>query len=259
MLVHWNAAEAAARAARLARTGHEVEIYSQHGGEGLRDYREDPPGAFVIDLERLPSHGRAVATFLRQQKATRGVPIVFVGGESGKLAKARELLPDAVYTDWGKIRGSLRDALRKPPSKPIVPGTMQGYSGTPLLEKLAIRAGDMLALLGGPVGFTKTLGPLPEGVRVRAQARQGANVILLFARSRGDLAGRFPGAAKALAERGRLWIVWPKKASGVQSDLGEAAVRAFGLDAGFVDYKICAVDETWSGLLFARRSPKRSP
>ena len=86
-----------------------------------------------------------------------------------------------------------------------------------------------------------------------AAGRGRPQLILLFTKSRADLARRFPAAARALAEGGGLWIVWPKKASGVVSDLGENAVREFGLAVGFVDYKVCAVDQTWSGLLFARR------
>ncbi|MCP4662787.1 MAG: DUF3052 domain-containing protein [bacterium] len=130
---------------------------------------------------------------------------------------------------------------------------MDGYSGTPLPKKLGIRAGSVVALLGAPAGFERKLGELPEGVRLKKQARGHADVILLFARSRANLEARFPAAARALAEGGGLWIVWPKKASGVASDLTLPAVRAFGLGSGFVDYKICAVDETFSGLLFARR------
>ena len=80
VLVHWNKDEAADRAARLRKAGYRVGVYSQQGGEGLREFRNRPPDAFVIDLSRLPSHGRAVATFLRQQKGRRHVPIVFVDG-----------------------------------------------------------------------------------------------------------------------------------------------------------------------------------
>jgi hypothetical protein len=90
-------------------------------------------------------------------------------------------------------------------------------------------------------------------VRIGRAARGRPGRILLFTTSRADLERRFPAASRALAEGGGLWIVWPKKASGVATDLGETEVRAFGLAAGFVDYKVCALDTTWSGLLFARR------
>jgi hypothetical protein len=156
------------------------------------------------------------------------------------------------------VRGALRDALARPPERPVVPGTMAGYAGTPLPKKLGIGDGAVVALLGAPAGFEKTLGTLPADVRLRrdGRARAAAGVVLLFTKSRADLARRFPIAARALADRGKLWIVWPKKASGVASDLGEADIRAFGLGSGFVDYKICAVDATWSGLCFARRAAR---
>ncbi len=254
LLVHWNAAECAERAARLRRAGHVVTSHSdQVGGVAFRAVRENPPDAVVIDLARIPSHGRAVAVWLRQQKATRRVPIVFVEGDAEKSRLVQGAFPDAVFTAWGGIRGAVRLAIREAPTEPIVPGTMDGYSGTPLPKKLGIRGGTAVALVGAPDGFERTLGALPAGARVRRDARARADVLLLFARSRADLARRFPGASRALADGGRLWIVWPKKASGVASDLGEKDVRAFGLAARFVDYKIAAIDATWSGLCFARR------
>jgi CheY-like chemotaxis protein len=253
ILIHWNAAEAAERLAVLRKTGHDAAVFTPGSGEGLRGFRANPPDAFVIDLGRLPSQGGAVAIFLRQQKATRQVPIVFAGGDPEKVARVQKTLPDALYTEWRQMPACLRRALRQPAANPLVPGTMDGYSGTPLPKKLGIRADSMVALLGAPEGFAQTLGALPDNVRLQKQARAGAHRILLFVKSRADLAKRFPAAAGAMAEGGGLWIVWPKRASGVVTDLGEAHVRSFGLAAGFVDYKICAVDQTWSGLLFARR------
>src|SRR5262245_17171977 len=130
VLVHWNAAEAAERVARLARSGYDARVLSGQGGAGLRRLRANPPDAIVIDLARLPSQGLAVATFLRQQKATRGVPLVFVGGAPEKVARARALLPDATYADWGRVRGALRKAIARRTERPVVPGTMDAYSGT---------------------------------------------------------------------------------------------------------------------------------
>jgi len=257
VLIHWNAEEAEERAARLRRAGHAAGFFADASATGYRSLRADPPDAFVIDLSRVPSHGGALGTWLRQQKATRGVPIVFVDGAPEKVARVRKLLPDAHFTAWSRIRGTLRRALAGPPAKPVVPGTMDGYAAAPLLKKLGIRKGARVALLGAPKGFERTLGALPEGVRVQRAARGRADRILLFARSPADLRRRFPAAARALAEGGGLWILWPKKASGLATDLTQAGVRAFGLAARFVDYKICAVDATWSGLLFARRRPAR--
>jgi hypothetical protein len=136
-------------------------------------------------------------------------------------------------------------------------GTTAGYSGTPLPKKLGIKPGTRVLLLGAPEGFaTGTLGPLPEGAVVRGAARSAFDVGLLFARSQADLSRRFPAAAKAMGVPGALWIAWPKKASGVPTDLDENAVRAFGLARGLVDYKVAAIDATWSGLCFARRKTR---
>jgi hypothetical protein len=142
-------------------------------------------------------------------------------------------------------------------TKPIVRGAMDGYSGTPLPRKLGIKAGYRVALWGAPQGFETTLGGLPDGVRL--VPRGPAKVILLFVGSQADLARRFGPAGSALDEGGALWVVWPKKTSPLAGDLGQKEVRAFGLAAGFVDYKICAVDATWSGLCFARRRSTTGP
>ena len=136
----------------------------------------------------------------------------------------------------------------------MAPPTPAGYSGTPLRKKLGIKPGSAVALLGAPEGFAKkTLGPLPEGAVVRTDARSAFDLGVLFARSKADLVRRFPATAKAMGQPGALWIAWPKKASGVATDLDGNAVREFGLAASLVDYKIAAIDAVWSGLCFARR------
>lgn len=258
ILVHWNAAEARERLQRLRRAGHDVRHLAPQGGPGLRALCRELPDAFVIDLSRLPSNGCAVAVLLRQQKATRRIPIVFAGGEPEKVARVRRLLPDAVYTAWSGMGRALHRAIKNPPASPVVPATMDAYSGTPLPKKLGIRADSVVALLGAPPGFERTLGKLPEGVRVCWQARSRTHLIVLFVKSRGELERRLPAALRALAEGGRLWIAWPKKASAVAASLSQTDVRRVGLGAGWVDYKICAIDDTWSGLCFARRRSKKA-
>ncbi len=250
-LVHWNAAEAGGRAERLRAFCGEVELIVDPRDPGaLRALRERPPSACVIDLTRLPSHGRAVAVALRQWKATRAVPLLFVEGAPEKVAATRALLPDAVYTDWTGVAGALREALAGGARDGVVPGTMAGYSGTPLPKKLGIKPGAAVALLCAPDGFEANL---PEDVRAVRALRGPCDLILLFVRSRAELHRRLPAAQRALAEKGGLWIVWPKKTSALAGDLTQQAVRETGLASGLVDYKICAVDETWSGLLFAWR------
>ena len=135
--------------------------------------------------------------------------------------------------------------------------TPAGYSGTPLPRKLGIKEGSTLALLGAPDGLAALLEPLPAGVLLRRSTRGTADVILLFTTSRDDLARRLPAAQRALHPDGGLWVAWPKKASGVATDLTENVVRELGLAAGLVDNKVCAIDETWSGLRLVFRRENR--
>jgi len=219
----------------------------------LRAIRDNPPDAFVIDLTRQPSHGRELGVWFRQQKATRHVPIVFVGGEPEKVARVRQVLPDAVYTEWSRIRSALRLAISHPPKTPFVPGTFDSYSGAPLPKKLGVKLGITLALLSAPPEFEKTLGRLPEGVRLAKRAGGRAELVVLFVKSHAELRRRLPDAKRTMAMKGSVWIAWPKKTSGTDSDLTQQVVRDFGLKNGLVDYKICSINDTWSGLRFAAR------
>jgi hypothetical protein len=255
ILIHWNASEGTECARRLLSAGYDAELIVPRDSETLRLLRDAQPAAFAIDLSRLPSQGRAVATFLRQQRDTRRIPLVFIGGIPEKVARIRETLPDAVFSDWEGIREDLRRAISTPPADPAVPGTMDAYSGSPLHKKLGIGAGSTVLLAGAPPSFERKLRPMPEGVRFCRRASL-ARMALLFVKSQKQLEKRFFSTVRHLEECGRIWIVWPKKTSGIATDLTQAAVRSFGLASGFVDYKICAIDETWSGLLFTRR-PRR--
>ena len=129
-----------------------------------------------------------------------------------------------------------------------------GYSVTPLPRKLGIRDNFSVLVLNPPDQFERTLGPLPAYTKIVGDPKH-ANVTILFAMSQAELVRDFRPLAKALPEKTALWIAWPKKASGVKTDLDENIVREFGLAAGWVDYKVCAIDQTWSGLCFARRKP----
>jgi CheY-like chemotaxis protein len=258
VLIHWNEAEGAMRAGILKAAGFDCAALAPRGGAAdLRALRENPPDAFVIDLSRLPSQGSAVAVDLRRGKTTRAVPIVFAGGAPEKLERIRKLLPDAAYADWDDVAAAVRVALAAPLAAPVVPSTMDLYAGAPLAKKLGIRKRTAVALVEAPDGFEKKLEPLPPEAEVRRGARGRAGLVLLFSTSIRDLRKRFASAARLLEQGGSMWIAWPKKASGMATDLGETAVRAFGLAAGWVDYKICAIDETWSGLLFTRRGGTR--
>lgn len=129
-----------------------------------------------------------------------------------------------------------------------------GYSGTPLVRKLGIKPEARLGLIGAPEGFDDTLGELPPGVRVRRRlGGEPFDVIVAFHARRADLERRLPALAAALDPAGGLWLAWPKRASGVATDVTEDVVRSSGLATGLVDNKVCAIDQTWSGLRLVYR------
>ena len=129
-----------------------------------------------------------------------------------------------------------------------------GYSGTPLTKKLGIREGTRLTLLKAPRDFEETLGELPSGVVVRHKAAGESDVIVLFETEFSHFKTSFGKAAALMPESGgMLWVAWPKRASKVETDLDENLIRDFGLAAGLVDTKVCAIDAVWSGLRFSKR------
>lgn len=135
---------------------------------------------------------------------------------------------------------------------------MAGYSGTPLVKKLGFKEGFRVGLVNPPRGFERELGTLPTDVKITVGLlTKPFDLILLFADSQRTLQREFLRLAQKLAENGMLWIAWPKKASGVATDLSDNSVRLIGLDAGLVDVKVCAINDIWSGLKFVYRLKDR--
>src|SRR6478672_5866069 len=134
---------------------------------------------------------------------------------------------------------------------------MAGYSGTPLTKKLGIKEGSHVALLSAPEGFDRTLGELPDGVETRTSARGSLDVVVFFTTARAALGRRFDALARAIFPDGGLWVAWPKRASGLETDLTEDVVRDLALERGLVDNKVCAIDDTWSGLRLVYRVADR--
>mgnify|MGYP007085773414 CR=1 FL=1 len=254
LLIHWNAAEAEPRVATLEMAGHQAQAFLPKSGSSLKTLSSDPPDAILIDLARLPSQGTAVAIELRRRKALRAVPLVFLEGAPEKAARARDLLPDATFTTWPRVAGALKQVLSSPPPAQLaVPDTMAGYSGTPLWKKLGIKAGVRVLLIDAPDAFEESLGPLPEGVEIVRTPRRTYSRVILFTFTREDFVRGFDSAAARVEPKGHLWIAWPKKTSRLAADLTQNFVRAYGLERLWVDFKICAIDASWSGLCFARR------
>jgi hypothetical protein len=134
---------------------------------------------------------------------------------------------------------------------------VSGYSGTPLPGKLGIKSGHTVAFLSAPEDFADALGQLPAEVEVRGRAAGRVDVIVFFTKRRAELARRFDALKRALDPAGGLWVAWPKRSSGVATDVTEDVVREIALERGLIDNKVCAIDETWSGLRLVYRRRDR--
>jgi hypothetical protein len=136
-----------------------------------------------------------------------------------------------------------------------------GYSGTPLPQKLGIKDGHKLAFANAPANFDKTLGPLPavtiEKLATKAKQPPLLDVIVVFVKQRADMVVHIATCRPRMQPNAGLWIAWPKKASGVATDITEQTIRDVALPTGLVDNKVCAIDDTWSGLRLVIRKEHR--
>ncbi|HEX5927205.1 MAG TPA: DUF3052 domain-containing protein [Baekduia sp.] len=132
-----------------------------------------------------------------------------------------------------------------------------GYSETALVQKLGLKDGMKAAILGAPDGFDDTLGALPAGVAVARRLGGSKHMVILFVTERAVLVKRLDAVRAAIAPDGMLWVAWPKKAAKMDTDLTEDVVREVVLPTGLVDVKVCAIDETWSGLKIVIRKELR--
>jgi enoyl-CoA hydratase/carnithine racemase len=132
-----------------------------------------------------------------------------------------------------------------------------GYSGTPLAKKLGITPGARVVLLGAPRGYPKLLEPVPEGVTFGARLAKTAGLVQVFTTSKEELARTLAACRRTLAPDAAVWVSWPKKAAKVPTDVTEDVIRALALPLGFVDVKVCAVDDVWSGLKLVVRKELR--
>ena len=176
---------------------------------------------------------------------------MFVDGEPEKVKKTKQLLPDATYTTWGRIKTALPKAIARPVANPVIPD--HNVWGKPTVGKARRQAriqGRAARLAKGFRGHTEAAAR--QG-RVHCAPRTARSTCFsAFARSARELHAHLL-AIQRVTDRQTLWLVWPKKASGVKSDLDGNVVRTTGLAAGWVDFKVCSVDDTWSGLAFKRR------
>jgi hypothetical protein len=245
LVIHREAAEAAMLAGRLRDRGLDAEPYLSLGSKGFREIRANPPDAILIDLNRLPSYGKAMGALLRENKALCAIPLVFLAGDPQKTAAVKRILPDAVYAPWPDVPAAIQRALARPAKAPKPPRS----TGRSVAQKLGIEANSTLALVNSPDDFALDL---PEGVSTRKKPAE-ADVVMLWARNEAALDRELPGIVKAMGKGRRVWLLWPKRTSGVATNLTMPRVREVAIGYGLIDYKVCAVDATWSGMAVGLR------
>jgi len=252
-VIHRKPEVARERARRLLQEGLEGAAYPVAGPSAFREIRANPPDAILIDLTELPSYGRTMAVLLRQQKATRSIPLVFVKGDPEKAARVREVLPDAVFATWPNVAPAIQRAIGRATEEAPAPR----IAAVPLAQKLRIGEGAVVALLSAPANVGQILGPLPRGVRLEEKVGEAVTT-LLFVRSAAALERALPLLAPRMKRGRTLWICWPKRTSPEPCDLTLPSIRQMASPYNLVDSKICAMDEIWSATAITkRRSPGR--
>ncbi len=136
---------------------------------------------------------------------------------------------------------------------------MAGYSGTPLPQKLGIKPGLMVVTINAPANYRRLLGQIPDSVTFSERLKSGSSFVHLFTSRRSEMQKKMSILRDKISDNGAIWVSWPKKSSGISTDVTEDVIREIALPLGFVDIKVCAVDETWSGLkLMIRRENRKS-
>jgi hypothetical protein len=250
-IIHWRKEDAAPLIEAVRKCGLAPEYNDQwNTSELARAIRNTLPDVVAIDLSRLPSHGREMAVWMRNLKSTRHIPLVFVNGQEDKVAKIRELIPDAIYTTTARIGAALKKASKSNPESIVVPAPMmQRYASRTTAQKLGIAPDSVVSVVDAPRGYASTLGPLPEGAEVAEDPDAVHSVTLWFITDYDALLAALP-RMRAIAAKTKLWIAWRK---GPEGRVSQNTIREAGIDAGLVDYKICSLDPQWSGILFARK------
>jgi CheY-like chemotaxis protein len=250
-IIHWRPAEAATLIDSVRAAGFQPEYDGEMNGPAVsRAIRAHLPDAVLIDLSRLPSHGREIGIWLRGIKATRHIPLVFVNGEGEKLERVRKDLPDAAYATPADLKDVLRISCRGVAHDPLVPPQMmERYKEKPAAQKLGIVAASTVAVINAPRDYTHALGELPEGVELFEDPRTVHPVTLWFVLDLETLLAALP-RMRAIVAKTKLWIFWRK---GKEGRISQNAIRETAIEGGLVDYKICSLDTQWSGILFARK------
>ena len=253
-LICWKEDLARERAAFLEAARFQVDASPLNTSRLIGRIMENPPAAIVIDLDRMPSHGLAVGVILRRSVSARRIPLVFAGGVPEKASRVRQELPDAVFTSWSAIAPAVRRAVKSAPAEPIKPRPlMERYESSGLVRKLGLKSGIVCALVAAPEGFGERIDDLPEDFEFQSKIAANTSLVIWFVRSRAEMEFAIDRASLRLPQGASLWIVYPKRSGRLSADFTLNDVRAAALSVGMVDYKVCAVDDDWAGLKFARR------
>lgn len=252
-LIHWDKNLGEEKTLLLKSFGNQVDSESKQDKETFKRIKKYSTDVFIIDLSKLPSHGKEIAVALRQIKSTKNVPIIFTEGGKEKVEKIKLLLPDAIYSSWKNIHSALKKASKQRDTEKVVPlGMMERYSNTTLVKKFGIKENSKVVIINAPNDFKDKLGKLPEVVKFFKTLKEGIDLIIWFARSREEFDLNFLRVLKYV-DKNKLWVATTKKSSGIVTDINQNIVHNICLMNGLVDYKVCAIDEIWSGLLFTKR------
>jgi predicted metal-dependent hydrolase len=212
-------------------------------------------GGILIDLNFSPAQGRDIGIYLRKNKATRFVPLIFLDGDTEKVEKLRNILPDAFYISRDEIRYQLTTILELKIEEPIVPESLfEAYKEVPLVKKLAIKRGMRLLLINEPENFRSLLENNDE-LQYLTELTMENDLILWFLSTQDHITTQFHDILPLIG-KGGIWMFWQKKQGKASPYLNEVMVRKLGLSNGLVDYKICSVNPEWTGLKFVTRKTR---
>jgi CheY-like chemotaxis protein len=248
-LLNSEAGEAKLLIKQLRASGYTV---GGHDEGSVRALRQSPPHALVIDLARSPAHGRHLAMWMRSQESIRSIPIVFVDGDAEKVEKIRAELPDAIYTSRAKLASALKRA--KPLASPAL-----GYGNRTIAQKLGIRDGTRVAVIGAPPGYANLVGPLPPGASLEEDPEEALPVTLWFVHDPEVYLAELPRMRQLAAARSRLCVIYPKQHTahkGRDGRITQSFIREFAEAMGLVAYRTCSVNKSWSGTLLSLKKQR---
>lgn len=246
LLLHWKEAELAGLSSQLSGSGFEVEAYVPVPGEGLKGLvARNRPDLLLVCLDRLPSHGHAVADHFRKRKDARMIPIVFVGGAPDKVEKIRAAMPGCWFTGWGTAVETMQQAISgSAPPAPKVKSQQPPPRG--LYEKLGLKADSEVAVLGAPADLYRLVPDLPFEVFEVDQPGPRTDVTLWFLRSMDEADDGFSWIAARMS-RPRIWTFYRR---GSKSGMNWGLISERAAAVGLAQYKILRFDDEWTGVAF---------